>query len=254
MIVVAILAIVVIGFIAWARVPDMAANHLSKKLKVPVKIDDVSLGWQNLRINDVEIGNPPKSILPRAFACREIAVMAPFLHFLNKDVVIDEIDVNDVYLGLEFDSATSTNGNWTRIMSNMNSSSDSGNTQKKNKTPQPTPTTERTVLIRRLVLNNINVDVLYRKDGSKVKKLPTINQIVLTNVSSEGGLPMDQVMNSVLGQMLRSVFEKENLKNMLQDLIQQPGNQIQQWIQPFKGFFNANPESTEASPFSELAS
>jgi hypothetical protein len=48
-------------------------------------------------------------------------------------------------------------------------------------------------------------------------------------------------MNSVLAQMLQSVFLKENLKNMLDNLIQQP-EQIQKFITPFKGLFGSNEE------------
>jgi hypothetical protein len=44
------------------------------------------------------------------------------------------------------------------------------------------------------------------------------------------------VMNSVLGDMLKQVFIKENLKNMLQELMNQPGP-IQQYLSPFKGLF-----------------
>ncbi|HKY99565.1 MAG TPA: AsmA family protein [Rhabdochlamydiaceae bacterium] len=231
-IVAAIIAAVVIAFIFWSRVPDILANNLSNKLKVSVTIDDISLSWGEIKISDVEIANPRKSILPKAFACQEINVFAPFTHYLDDNVEIDQIDLNDVYLGLEFDTATSTQGNWTEIMSNLKTTSEKEASKNKGE--------KRTVLIRRLVLTNINVDVVYRKDGGKVQKLKRIDRMELTNISSEGGLPLDQVMNSVLGQMLKSVFEKENLKNMLQDLLNQKGP-WQKYVEPFKGLFNARP-------------
>ena len=231
-IVAAIIAAVVIAFIFWSRVPDILANNLSNKLKVSVTIDDISLGWGEIKISDVEIANPRKSILPNAFICQEINVYAPFTHYLDDNVEIDQIDLNDVYLGLEFDTATSTKGNWTEIMSNLKTSSEKEAPKDKEK--------KHTVLIRRLVLTNIDVDVVYRKDGGKVQKLKRIDRMELTNISSEGGLPLDQIMNSVLGQMLKSVFEKENLKNMLQDLLNQK-SPWQKYVEPFKGLFNALP-------------
>ncbi|MBY0529417.1 MAG: hypothetical protein K2P51_04420 [Rhabdochlamydiaceae bacterium] len=230
-VVVAILAAVVVGFIFWSRVPDMVANNLSKKLNVAVTIDDMTLSWGKVGIEKVVVGNPPSAILSRAFSCRQIDVLAPFTRYIDKKIVIDEIDLNDVYLGLEFKSASGTDGNWTQIMSNLNR-----NMQAE---AQGKGGSERSVLIRKLVLTNIDVDVVYRKEGGKVKKLPRINRIELTNVSSEGGLPMDQVMNSVLGQMLKSVFEKQNLKNMLNNFLDQPGSGVNKFIQPFKGLFNA---------------
>ena len=70
-IVAAIIAAVVIAFIFWSRVPDILANNLSNKLKVSVTIDDISLSWGEIKISDVEIANPRKSILPKAFACQD---------------------------------------------------------------------------------------------------------------------------------------------------------------------------------------
>ena len=118
--------------------------------------------------------------------------------------------------------------------------------------PEKKPTQEKTrsVLIRRLILTNIDVDVVYRKEGGKVQRLKRIDRIELTDVSSEGGLPVDQLMNSVLGQMLKSVFEKQNLKNMLQNLLQEPSGTIQKYLGPFQGLWNraSEPREEETPP------
>lgn len=245
-IIVVILAAIVIGFIALSRMPDIISNNLSKKLKVAVTIDDMSLGWETIQIDRVTIGNIPGGILPKAFSCSSIDVIAPFTRYLDQKIIIDEIEVNDVYLGLEFDSASGTDGNWTRIMGNLKSSTGQipPNGKKTKSSTAKGSDNQRSVLIKKLILTNIDVDVVYRKEGGKVIKLKRIDRIELTNVSSEGGLPMDQVMNSVLGQMLKSVFEKQNLHNMLQDLLQQPGG-FQKYLQPFKGLFNANSKENE---------
>lgn len=251
LIVVIILAAVIVGFIFWSRVPDILANNLAKKMKVSVEIDSIGLGWGKIDVKKVQIGNPPGSILAKAFTCNEIDVLAPLIRYLDQNIVIDEIDVKDVYLGLEFDSASGTSGNWTTIMGNLKSNT--GNTQeaesrKKKKKEQLTPSSSsntRTVLIHRLILTNIDVDVVYKKEGGKILKLPRIPRIELTEISSEGGMPLDQVMNSVLGEMLKEVFLKQNLKNMLQNLIQNPTNPIRQYLGPFKGLFNAAPQELQ---------
>jgi uncharacterized protein involved in outer membrane biogenesis len=232
LIVIIILAAVIVGFIFWSRIPDMLANNLSKKMKVSVAIDSIGLGWGKIDLKKIEIGNPPNSILSKAFSCNEIDVNAPFTHYLDKNIIIDEIDLKDVYLGLEFESASSTKGNWTTIMNNIQSTTTTSQVNKK----KNQAASQRTVLIHRLVLTNIDVDVTYRKDSGKVKKLPTIPKIELTEISSEGGLPMDQIMNSILGEMLKQIFIKENLKNMLQDFMNQP-SPVQQYLAPFKGLF-----------------
>ncbi len=240
-IIVIILAAAVTGFIGWSRVPDILANNLSQKLKVSVEIDGISLGWGKIEVDKVVIGNPPRAILSKAFSCSSIDILAPFTNYLDQEIIIDKIDVNDVYLGLEFDSPKGAEGNWTRIMGGLKSPNNQQANGKKKKEES-----QRSVLIKHLVLTNIDVDVVYRKEGGKVKKLKRIEKIELTNVSSKGGLPMDQVMNSILGQMLKSVFEKQNLQNMLQDLLNSQGT-VQDYLSPFKGFFNTQADAEEKS-------
>ena len=234
-----IIAIVVVLFLGWTRVPDILANDISKKMRVPVKIDSIDLGIKSIRVQDFEIGNPPGTVLSKAFSAQTIGVFAPLTRYLDQQIVIDEMTIDNIYLDLEFNSVSSTDGNWTKIMANIQPS-ESATKQGENKKPP------RSVLIKRIILTNINVDVIYVKEGGKVQHLPTIDRIELTNVSSEGGVPMDQIMNSVLGQMLKSVFIKQNLKNMLQGILNTPGNTIQKFISPFKGLFNANDAANES--------
>jgi hypothetical protein len=234
-IVVVIVAIVVVVFIVWSRVPDIIANNLSKKLKVSVEIDDISLSFNQIDVENLEVSNVPGGILQKAFSTEQILVKAPLSRYLDNKIEIDEIDLNNVYLGLEFESSKSTKGNWTTIMNNLNTSESSSPKPKKEEKKGE----GRSVFIRTLILTNIQVDVVYVKDGTPVKRLPPIDRIVLKNISSEEGVPMDQIMKSVLGQMLQSVFMKQNLQNMLEGILNQPQNSFDKFLQPFKGLFNS---------------
>lgn len=244
--IVIILAAVIVGSIFWSRLPDMLANHLSAKIKVAVSIANLRAKWGEIDINKIQIANLPKSVLANAFTCEQIAIITPYSNYLNQNIVIDEISLDSVYLGLEFDSATGTSGNWTRIMSHLQNSSEDGEKSRKKKRKEEDTSlpskASRTLLIRKLILTNIDTDVVYRKDGSKIHKLPRIPRIELTNISSEGGVPMDQIMKSVLGEMLKQVFLKQNLKNMFQELLK-PDNVIKDYLSPLKGLFNANPQA-----------
>lgn len=237
LIVIAIVAAVIVGFIFWSRIPDMVSSNLSQKFRVPVQIDSFGLGWGKIDAKKITISNPQGSILAKAFSVDELDVLAPFTHYLKDRIIINEIDLQNVYLGLEFDSASGTTGNWTRIMGNLEKSMAATSSKKQ-------AAAGRSVLIHRIVLTNIDVDVVYKKEGGKVKRLPRIPRMELTEISSEGGLPTDQILNSVLGQMLKEVFIKQNLKNMIQDFLNTP-SPAQKYIQPFKGFFNAAPEESE---------
>jgi hypothetical protein len=228
-IVICILAGVVVFFIAKSRLPDMIASRLSKTLQVKVQIGDMDFSLNKIKIDNLEIGNPKGYQLQHAFTIQEIDIHAPLAGYLHKDIVIDEIDLNNVYLGLEFASPKGATGNWTTIMSNAKTAQDKSSQS----------TSDKTVLIKRLVLNNINADLLYQSDG-KIRHLPTIPQIVLVNISSKGGNVTDQLMNSALGEMLKEIFIKENLKDALDTIFQNiPGsNPIKDALQPLKGLFN----------------
>lgn len=242
-IVIAIAALCIAGFIAWSRAPDILANNISKKLGVQVEIEDISVGFSNITIENFEIGNVPNGILPKAFSVETLAVNAPLGRYLNDQIIIDTIQLDNVYLGLEFDSATSTNGNWTRIMSNLQNStkSDENDAPKPRKrkseqqSPSTAPKTGKSLLIKELVINNISVDLVYVQGDGRIKKLPMIKQIVLRNISSEEGFPMDQLMSSVLGQMLKQVFIQQNLKNMIDQLVPR-AQDLNSLLDRFKGF------------------
>lgn len=236
LIILVILVGVVIGYIFWFRLPDTIASHLSHSMRVPVSIEALNAHWNEIDILNIQVSNPPKSVLNRAFSCQTLKVQAPFTNYIKNRVIIDEISLDAVYLSLEFNSATTTSGNWTTLMSNLQSST----------TSTPSTSSNRSLLIRKLVITNLDVDVVYRKEGSKVRHLPRIPRLELVNISSEGGMPMDQLMHSVLGEMLKEVFIKQNLNNMLQELIK-PDGLLKDYIKPFKLFFVPIQSSSEVA-------
>ncbi|HSW86480.1 MAG TPA: AsmA family protein [Rhabdochlamydiaceae bacterium] len=227
-IVIVIVAIIVIFFVTWSRVPDMLANSLSKKMKVPVEIEDVHLGMRSIEIDKLEIGNPKGSILPKAFSTDKILIRAPLMNYMHKQIVIDEVDLSNVYLGLEFEYMGSKKGNWSTIMNNFKESTKTS--EQKN---------PRTVLIKKLIATNINIDLVYEKGGGKIQRLKPVDRMEFDNVTSEGGLPTEQITRLIVNQMLRQVFSMENLQDMLENILQNPGQgTLQKIFQPFKGVFN----------------
>ncbi len=226
LVVLVLIGLVITFFLVRSGLSGTIERKMTSQFKVPVSVGSVSLGFSAIGFKKLVIGNTKGSVLPTALSTVNITINAPVTRYFKQDVVIDEISVSNIQLGLEFDSASGTRGNWTEIMSNYENA------------PEPASQDTRTVFIKRLVLNNISVDVVYRTNPKKIKRLPLIPQIVLTNISSTGGVPMHQIMESVLGQMLKSVFMKENLNNMLNDIIKNPPKNAQDLLKiPFKGLF-----------------
>ncbi len=236
-VIIVILVAIILLFIGWSRVPDIIAGHLSKTLKVLVDIGDIDIAMKGFEIKKLEIGNPPGYNLSRALGAQQIIIDAPLSRYFHEHIEIDEIDVNDIYLGLEFDSPKGTKGNWTTIMNNAQQAQAAA-TKKGGKT----------VLIRRLILNDIKTDLLYRDQGNKVRHLPTIKRIELHDISSTGGDISDQLMNSALGEMIKQVFIEQNLKDILDQILTPGGNNpVENAIQQFRGFFHTVPKKEEPS-------
>jgi uncharacterized protein involved in outer membrane biogenesis len=217
-------------FLLWSRMPDMVASHLAKRLKVGVEIGDMTLSMDAIGVDRFDIHNPAGYKLPKAFSAEKITIEAPLTSYLHDNIVIEEIDVNNVYIGLEFDNPKSTTGNWSTILNNAESAKEESSKSASNKT----------VLIKRLLLTNIQAELLYQSDG-KVRKLKTIKQIELKNISSQGGNIGDQLMNSALGEAVKEIFVQENLKDILDKLMNVPGNPLNDYLGPIKGIFNAAP-------------
>lgn len=222
--------IALIGIIACAafflssKLPGYLSDKLSEALKVAVSIKDIHLSYNNITLDDVVIGNVPKGILPKAFSAKKIFSDCPLTNYIKQKIEIDQIGLNDVYLGLEFDSPSSTKSNWSKIMKSLSSSEDTSSKDKK------------VIFIKTLILTNIQVDLVYRNKPGEIKKLRPIDKIELHNINSEEGIPMNQLMNTVLGQMLKSVFIQENLKEAVKDLLQSQDS-IDSLLSPLEGIF-----------------
>ncbi len=227
-----LIAIILLLFIGWSKAPDFIARHLSKQTHVTVSIDDIDVSLNSLRIQKTNIGSPKGSLLPKAFSSEEILLEAPLTHYLNQHIEIDEISLDHIYLGLEFDSKGSKEGNWTTIMRNMKQSSPT------TMQPKDQTKTARTVMIKKLLLTDLSIDLVYRNEGNNVKHLAPIARLELTNVSSEGGIPADQISQLILAETLKSVFQQQGLENMLEDVFDMPQTTLEKFTQPFKSLFN----------------
>ena len=227
-IVFAIIAAAVAIAITWSRIPDIISSKLSEKMRVNVVIGDMRLGWNDIDIHNVEVGNPRGCILTKAFAAKIISIFAPLPNYIDNPIVIDRLEINNVYVGIELDSKNSKKGNWTTILGNLQAS------QEKNKK------NGKSVLIKKLILTNIDIDLAFTKEH-QVNHLDRIKKLEFDNVTSEEGIPYEQISSIILNQMLKKIFTIENITDMLQNFIPQgtPGGNA---LQIIKGLFGSELE------------
>jgi uncharacterized protein involved in outer membrane biogenesis len=215
----------IVIFIFWNILPTIVASKLSDKAKVDVSIGHIGVWPSSIDVQNIKMGNPSGSTLPHALKAQTLNAEVPFTHFFKDRVVISHMRLDDIYLGLEFKKKGSKKGNWTTIMNNLNQSNKSDESSKK------------TVLIKKLVLTDIIIDVLFRDEG-KIRRLDPIRKLEFTNVSSEGGIPTAQISNLIMKHMLKEVFSIENLENMVEDIIK---GQKEGVLDKLKDFFSSTP-------------
>lgn len=211
-------------YLLWHKVPSYLSNQLSNAFLTQVYIGDASLSPDTIALKKIVIGSPKNSTLPKSFSCQKLSIETWLHEYFKNRVEIEEIVLDQVYLGLEFDSAQSTNGNWTILMQNLKNSQ---NTHQSH--------SNKSFLIKKLTVKNIQCQVLYKDRKNGLFDLKPIDELTFTNISTENGFPIEQLMDSVLGQTLKEIFIRENLKDMLNKIIQQQ-DQIQQLVKPFKLF------------------
>ncbi|HEY2810888.1 MAG TPA: AsmA family protein [Rhabdochlamydiaceae bacterium] len=207
-----ILILGVIVLLGWKRASDLAANELSKKLKVNVAIGGISGDINTIIVDNIEIDNPEGSHLPQAFICDKMTITAAASQYLQQDVVIDSIVLDGVYVDLEFDSKRGKQGNWSTIMNNAYNASIELKNEKSGKVP--TDDAVRTVLVRHLILTNISTDLVYRNKNT-VEHLPSLDEIILKDLRSEGGSVRNQLVRLILSQTLKAVYEEQEIKHDL---------------------------------------
>lgn len=236
LILIALIAAVAIGFYLWQKSPSMLSDTLTKKLGVPVTIESIDLAPNTITITNLVISNLPKAILPKAFSAKKIQIHFSFLDILDKDLTIPDVNIENIYLGFEFDDPKSPKGNWTRLMSNTMTNLQA--------TEQALEKEHRSVLIQKLKMQHIHSQVVYKTQPEKIYTLPMIPEMILTDISSEDGIPLDQITKSILGNLLLEVFKAHNINNMIMDIFN-PKKTIKKIISPFK---KLNPFQSSPKP------
>lgn len=227
-----IVVICLLGVLAWNMLPTIISHKLSKTAGVSVTIGNISVSSSMIEADNIRVGNPKGyNKTPKALSVDTFTVDVPFTHFFDDHIVINEMNLDDVYIGLEFDSPNSKKGNWTTIMDNV--SKNTASEQKKAKDKGKTTS----VLIKKLIITDLKIELAYTTGGKANRKLRPIDRIELTNISSEGGIPTNQIMNIVMQETLRNIFSQEGLQNML-DGIMNPSDSGGGVMNTLKGLFS----------------
>ncbi len=203
-----VLLILACGFATYAyfNAAQILSNNLSEKFQVPVKVEQVDFKPASISIQNLTVSNPPKAKEPTAFKARQIDITAPYRAYLKDPILIDTVLIQDVYVDVEIYDQSKTKGNWQTLLANL----------KRDRTKFFV--LEKTSVIKNLILTNIHIQIIM-PDGKK-HVVPLIKRLEFKDVSSEKGIPIDEITEIVMQKLMGNLF----LQKSIQTIIEAPLN------------------------------
>ena len=197
-----IIAVLFFGvFLIYQNLPQVASFLLSRDFGFPIKIKELHISKTGLKIQDLQVFNLKPSPYDPALSCKTIKVATTLKKLRQKRLTIDEILLNQIGLNIQFYDSAKEKSNFNEIIGA--------------KTPTPEPKEQKPYLIKRLVLNDLKVKLIFA--NGKIQDA-TIDQLVFTNISEKSGFPIEQLEKAILHAIIRSIFEKYGIKNILRTL------------------------------------
>lgn len=212
-----VIALIVTAWIGWIAKAELAAHFISNHLRVPVSIQTLDLTQNQIDISSLWVGTPSRSKTSTSFSAETIEVDTELKQILDNPLIIDRIDIANIFVGLEYYENGSTN--WTYMLGDTSSNAD----KKKG----------RDYLIRTLILENLTVEVT-QANGQK-KRYPTIDRMEFHNISSDTGFPIKEIEKAIFNLMMKDIMDKFNLFKPLNNL---PGKNPLKYL---PGLFNTAP-------------
>ncbi len=196
-----ILTLCVVGIFLYFNVAHLLAKIISHKMGLPVSIESVDFAKNRLTIRKLSIKNPPKARLPIAFEVEKIEVIAPYSHYIKNRIRIEKIDLSHLYINVQIYNKEKTGGNWQTIMSRVDQD---------NKSPL---SFEREVTIKELLLTDIKVDLIL-SEGER-HHLSPIDKIEFKNLTTEKGIPIQEISEIIVKKVIKSVFLSQVFKTII---------------------------------------
>lgn len=210
---------------------EVASSYLSKKLGVEVSMLGVKLRPSYLKISHFKISNPRGAKKPVAFSAETILTEYVWKNLMGNPSIIDRIEMDNVFLEVEIYNTKGKQNNWTIITKNLkekegkeetNEKSNEGKGRKKSKLKVKEG---REVIIRKLEINNLDVEISGLGLAGKLGNVPKkkhLDHLEFYNISSKEGFPTKELIQKIFGSsglddLLKGIFKPEglieNLKN-----------------------------------------
>lgn len=176
------LLIIAIGAFVWSYRREIVERYLSKNFHVPVTISRIDYKNGKILIDNLWIGNPHGFHSKTAFASEYITISNLILE--KGKILIDTIEMNEVFLGIEYAKPNNNQMNWDYLLTSQKNS--------------------RKYLIRNLLLTNFTVVTTNPNE-----EYPKITKQELHNISDESGLPLEKALLEAILKAAQILIKSE---------------------------------------------
>lgn len=189
-------------FLAYLNRAKVTSFLLSKNFGFPLTIQELYISSHGVKVKNLTINNIKKSSKYNpALFCQTIKIKTTLKQLRQKILAIDEISLNKIDLNIQFyDNA--------RSLSNFNDIIEA-------KTPNLHKKKKRAYLVQKLILNDLDVQLIFY--NGKITKVH-IPKLVFYNISEKSGFPVEQLEKAILHAIVRSIFDKFGIKNILRNV------------------------------------
>jgi hypothetical protein len=192
----------------WFIKAPIMSSYLSNALGIKIFVGQIAIRPTMMKISNFRISNPINYQSTTAFKAKSIRAYYEWKQLRGDSSVIDRVEIDQIYLGIEFFSSLGTKNNWSDLLSKM---------------PQKDENSKE-VIIRKLVLTNMTVDI--RKMGVFSKsQTQTIDRMEFENISSKKGFPTEELVSQI--------FKNAGLMQYIQNIIPTNPADIIKKIIPF---------------------
>ncbi len=201
----------------WFTKTPFIASYLSEKMGVSVSIKDISIRPSQSIITDFSIKNISGFKTKTAFKSEMTQIQYRLRQLFGSPTEIDRIELDNVFLSIEFSNPLGTANNWTAIAARM-----------------PKQEKRSDVIIHKLILNNLVVEI--RGLGFEPPTTKTFGRMEFDEIDSREGFPTKE--------LIRKIFGQAGLLQYIQDVFN-PQKVLEKYLSPLRLFGTENEELSQ---------
>ncbi len=195
---------------------EFTSTFLSKTLRIPLEIKNISYSGKTITLTDVTIYNPKECAVPAAFSTHTAAIIIDWkelasLLLSSRPTKIHEIRIDKPFFGIEFFDKTGSDSNWKRAIDHILNHEHASKEDK-------------TFYVQHVVLNDVEATIYTHLNNGKIALSPTphvstqLAQIEMKQFSTTHPVTVRQIVCGIARLSLVQIGSSLNETDFVQSI------------------------------------